>query len=107
VGSLASGKVGQSDEVEGRDAADADTRGREWQRVARVGKQREVANRPTQSDRDRGQRDHVSRCRMGSLAGFHCRAGAGPGLCQGWIHCCRCVFGIFLSGLLPEPLTVE
>ena len=58
--------------------ADADTRGREWQQVARVGKQQEVANRPTQNDRDRGQTDHVSRCRMGSLAGFHCMVGAGP-----------------------------
>ena len=49
-----------------------------WQRVAKVVKQPEVASHPTQSGQDRGQRDRASHCRMGSLAGFHCRAGEGP-----------------------------
>ena len=78
VGSLVSGRAGQSDGEEGRGAVDAGTRGREWQRVAKVVKQPEVESRPTQSGQDRGQRGRASHCRMGSLVGFHCRAGAGP-----------------------------
>lgn len=55
-----SGKVGQLDVEEGRGAADAGTRGRVWQRVARVVKQLEVASHPTQSGQDRDQRDRAS-----------------------------------------------
>ena len=44
----------------------------------RAVKQPGVENRPIQNGQDRDQRGRVSRCRMDSLAGFHCRAGAGP-----------------------------
>ena len=49
-----------------------------WQTVERAVKQPEASSRPTQSGQGRGQRGHASHCRMGSLAGFRCRAGVGP-----------------------------
>ena len=59
--------------------ADAGTRGREWLQVVKEVKQQEVENRPTQSGRDlRARICHVSHCRTGSLADFHCMVGAGP-----------------------------
>ena len=44
----------------------------------RAVKQPEVESRPIQNGPDRDLRGRASRCRMDSLAGFHCREGAGP-----------------------------
>ena len=78
VGSLVSGRAAQSDEEEGRGVVDAGTRGREWKQAAMGVKQPKVESRPTQSGQDRGLIGRASHCRMDSLVGFHCRAGAGP-----------------------------